>query len=177
VTVPKRSSKKKPPRKSSPFDYPKYQMDRVLLFGHLTADGGDVEVSSIVDLWLDALEDFDAGDKSSLVNLMMSGDPLPTELLSHIGDLLDRWDFRRPPHKMRLPSYRMTIDELKMSSARADVEDRLAAGLSLDDAIAEVAAGRGVKATTLREYHDKRRGPHRRVEARIYDAKRRPRRK
>jgi hypothetical protein len=41
VTVAKRSSKKKPPR--GPFDYlKKYEMERVLQFGQLTADGDDV---------------------------------------------------------------------------------------------------------------------------------------
>ena len=177
MTVAKRSSRKKPPREPSPFDHVRaFGIERLLLFGKLTADGDDIEVSQCVDPWLDALVDFDAGDKSALVELMKSRYPLPDELRSHIGDLLDRWDFKRPPHKMRIPSYRMTTDELRMNSACAEVGDRLAAGLSLDDAIAEVAAGRGVNVTTLREYHAKRRGRHRREKARIYDAKRHPRR-
>jgi hypothetical protein len=108
---------------------------------------------------------------------MNSGYPLPSELLPHIGDLLDRWDFKRPPHKMRLPSYRLTPDELKWNSACSKLDDLLAAGHRLDDALAEIAAGYGVNITTLREYHGKRRGRHRRAKARIYDAKRRPRRK
>jgi hypothetical protein len=178
VTVAKRSSEKKPPREPSIFDYLRaLWVDRLLLFGEYIADVDLTAVPPAVTTWLNALETFDAGDKSSLVNLMKSGYPLPNELLPHIGDLLERWDFKRPPHKMRLPSYRLTPDEIKWHATCNDVNDRLAAGRSLDDALAEVAEGRGVNVTTLREYHAKRRGRHRRANARIYDAKRRPRRK
>ena len=178
MTVAKRASKKKPPRGSSIFEYLRaLEVDRLMLFGKYSADDDLIAVPQSVNQWLNALATFDAGDKSSLVNLMMSGYPLPNELLPHIGDLLDRWDFKRPPHKMRLPSYRLTPDEIKWHATCNDVDDRLAAGLSLDDALAEVAAGRGVNVTTLREYHAKRRGRHRRAKARMYDTKRRPRRK
>jgi hypothetical protein len=178
VTVAKRASKRKPPRGPSIFDDLRaLKVDRLLLFGEYIADVDLIAVPPVVTTWLNALETFDAGDKSSLVNLMKSGYPLPNELLPHIGDLIDRWDFKRPRHKMRLPSYRLTPDEIKWHATCNDVDDRLAAGLSLDDALAEVAAGRGVNVTTLREYHAKRRGRHRRAKARMYDAKRRPRRK
>jgi hypothetical protein len=174
--VAKRSRKKKPQREDDPFDElaTKRVFDRVLLFGQRTAGGDDdVEVPHHVDAWLDALEDFDSGDKSTLVNLMKSGNPLPDELLPHIGDLLDRWAFKRPPHKMRLPSYRMTRDELEMSNACAGVMDLLAAGLDLDAALTDVAAKHDVTVAKLREYYGKRRGPDRRAKARKYDAKRR----
>jgi hypothetical protein len=178
VTVAKHSSKKKPPREPSIFDYLRaLEVDRLMLFGKYRADLDLIVVPQSVNQWLNALETFDAGDKSSLVNLMKSGDPLPNELLPHIGDLLDRWDFKRPPHRMRLPSYRLTPDEIKWPSTCKNVKDRLAAGLSLDDALANVAASRGVNATTLREYYTERRGRHRRAKARMYDAKRCPRRK
>ena len=114
MTVAKRSSKKKPPREPSLlFEYLReLKIDRLMLFGKYRADLDLTAVPQSVNQWLDALEAFDTGDKSSLVNLMKSGYPPPNELLPHIGDLLDRWDFDDTPHKMQLPSYRLTSDEI-----------------------------------------------------------------
>jgi hypothetical protein len=69
----------------------------------------------------------------------------------------------------------MTEDELAMNSAGCDVDDLLKANKPLEDALAEVAAIRGIKLGKLCEYHAKRRGPSRRAKGRVYDAKRRRR--
>jgi hypothetical protein len=53
------------------------------------------------DVWLEALEAFDHGDKSELVALLKSGYPIPPAIVPHIGSLIERVpscrDGSRPP--------------------------------------------------------------------------------
>jgi hypothetical protein len=125
--------------------------------------------------WLDAINDADGGSKSKLVALMKSGTPLPEVIIPHIGDLIDRWDWVRPKHRMRIPSYQLTDNELRLDLANCEVNELLDGGVSLSDALKEVATQyeeHGIKETVLREYHDKRRGHDRRAKARSYKRKR-----
>jgi hypothetical protein len=138
---------------------------------------GESRVDPQIQKWVDAFDAFEDGDKAALVALLKSGHPIPAVIVPHIGDLLERWDMVRPKHRMRIPSYRLTDNELKLHMANCEVDDLMSSGLvSLSDAIKEVAAlyaEFGIKETVLSEYHGKRRGDDRRVKARGYPHKRR----
>src|SRR5712664_4044227 len=69
------------------------------------------------DIWLDALEELDRGDKSELVALLKSGYPIPPAIVPHIGDAIDRFDFKRPAHTPRKASYVMTDTDVALNSA------------------------------------------------------------
>jgi hypothetical protein len=161
------------------FSLMKGDIGRLIQFGEpASSDYGDIGAGEFVvdpwiDLWLDAIDVCEYGDKSKLVALMKSGCPLPNVIVPHIGDLIDRWDLVRPKHRMRTPSYKLTNDDIAMSGACCDVDDLLSAGKSLPDALAVVAVGRGIKISVLREFHGKRRSPDRRAQARSYKHKRR----
>ena len=110
------------------------------------------------DPWLDALEAFDNGDKAPLVDLMKSGYPMPPAIVPHLGDLLRRYDFKRPPGAPRKPSYDLSAMDVKLNSADVMVDDLMATGeWLLDDAIAEIATKRGIPVSTLTEHHAGRR--------------------
>jgi hypothetical protein len=110
------------------------------------------------DVWLDALEAFDRGDKSVLVALMKSGYPIPSAILPHIGDAIDRcYDFKRPAHAPRKPTYIMTDTDVALNSADVEVGDLMRDGWTLADAIANVANKRGLPASKLSEHHARRR--------------------
>jgi hypothetical protein len=145
-------------------------IDRLLKYGEISSEGEFI-INPQLERWLDAIDDADGGDKSKLVALMKSGYPLPNVIIPHVGDLIDRWDWVRPKHRMRIPSYRLTDNDLKLNMANCEVNDLVASGKSLSVAIKEVAAlheEHGIKETVLREYHDKRRSSARREKARSY---------
>jgi hypothetical protein len=149
----------------------KGDIGRLVMFGD-PVGGGEFVIDPVIERWLDAFDAFENADKSKLVALMKSGTPLPNILVPHIGDLLDRWTISRPNHRMRIPSYRMTDDDLKMNRANCEVDDLLEAGKSLADALAEAAAPDGIEISVLREYRAKRRSSERRAKARTKAAKR-----
>jgi hypothetical protein len=143
---------------------------KLLKYGEVSSEG-EFFINPQLERWLDAIDDADGGDKSKLVAMMKSGDPLPDVIIPHIGDLIDRWDWVRPKHRMRIPSHQLTDSDLKLNMANCEVNDLLASGKSLSDAIKEVAAlheEHRIKETVLREYHDKRRSSARRAKARSY---------
>jgi hypothetical protein len=110
------------------------------------------------DVWLQALEAFDHGDKSELVALLKSGYPLPPAIVPHIGDIIDRYDFKRPAHTPRKASYVLTDTDIALNSANVAVCDLMSKGrLLLADAIAAVANKRGIPVSKLSEYHAGRR--------------------
>jgi hypothetical protein len=109
------------------------------------------------DVWLDALEAFDRGDKSELVALLKSGDPLPPAIIPHIGDAIDRYDFKRPAHAPRKASYILTDADIALNSANVAVDDLMSKGRPLADAIAAVANKRGISVSKLSEHHARRR--------------------
>ena len=123
--------------------------ERTILF-----DDEDVRI----DPWLDALEAFDNGDKAPMIELMMSGYPLPKSIIPCIGDLLDRYDFKRPSGAPRKPAYTMTAVDVELNSADAAVDELMATGeWKLPDAVAEIAAQRGIPFSKLNEQHAGRR--------------------
>jgi hypothetical protein len=149
-------------------------LNRLIQFSEPSAsDETGFAVDPYINSWLDALDAADGGDKSALVALMKSGRPLPGVIIPHIGDLIDRWDLVRPKHRMRVPSHRLTDDDIALNAASCDVDDLVSSGKSLSDALTEVAVKRDLPESKLREYRAKRLGPERRVKARTYDAKRR----
>jgi hypothetical protein len=110
------------------------------------------------DVWLDALEAFDRGDKSELVALLKSGYPIPPAIVPHIGDAIDRYDFKRPAHAPRKASYVLTDTDIELNSANVAVDDLMSKGrLLLADAIAAVANKRGIRVSKLTDYHAGRR--------------------
>jgi hypothetical protein len=149
-------------------------IDRLLIFGEPVA--GELDIDPRVQKWLVAIDEAEAGDKSGLVALLKSGS-LPNIIVPHIGDLIERWDWVRPKHRSRQPSHRMIAVDIAMNAACAELDELLAVGNPIRDAIVVVARSHGIKQTVLREYHTKRRGPKRRVQARAYDAKRRAKRR
>jgi hypothetical protein len=142
---------------------------RLLKFG----DSGAVNLR--IARWLDVLDAFEEdGDKSMLVALMKSGQPIPDAIVPHIGDLIDRWNIVRPNHRMSIPSWRVTGNDLAMNAADCEVDDLVRLGMGVSEAIAKVAAAHdGLKASVLHEHRAKRRSPDRRIKARVHDAKRR----
>jgi hypothetical protein len=107
--------------------------------------------------WLDALEAFDRGDKSELVALLKSGYPIPPAIAPHIGDIFERYDFKRPAHTPRKPSYVLTDTDITLSFADAAVDDLMSKGWPQADAIADVANKRGILVSKLSEHHAGRR--------------------
>jgi hypothetical protein len=107
--------------------------------------------------WLDALDAFDHGDKSELVALLKSGYPIPPAIVPHIGDVIDRYDFKRPAHTPRKASYVLTDTDIALNSADAAVDDLISKGRSLADAIADIANKRGIPVSKLSEHHAGRR--------------------
>jgi hypothetical protein len=77
-------------------------------------DADELFTDTCTNQWLDALDAFESGDKSRLVALLKCGYPIPKNMRPHIGDMLDRWDFKKPKHKMRVPSHRMTDKEVEL---------------------------------------------------------------
>jgi hypothetical protein len=145
----------------------------------VSPDGLRYRITPQHDEWRDAMRAADDGDKSVLVALMKSGQPMPKEIVRHIGDLIDRWDWKLPEGKgrRRAPSYEPSHADSALSLADFLVNHLLDSGKSLPDAVKEVAAHfaahlpeDGVKETVLREYHAKRRSPDRRDKKRGYDA-------
>jgi hypothetical protein len=149
-------------------------IDRLLLFGEPIA--GELDIDPRVGKWLVAIDEAEQGDKSALVALLKAGS-IPDVIVPHIGDLIERWDWVRPKHRSRQPSHRMIAVDIAINAAGAELDELLAAGNPIGDAIDAVARSHGIKPTVLREYHTKRRGPKRRVQARDYDAKRRAKRR
>jgi hypothetical protein len=151
-----------------------WKKDRLIQFGEPTSPGDtwSFDIPPHINSWLDAIDAADNGDKSTLVALMKSGYPLPDIIVPHIGDLIDRWDLVRPKHRMRIPSHRMTDEDVAMNAASCDVDDLVSAGKSLEDAILEVSTVK-LDMTKLSEYRAKRLGPDRRAKMRTYNAKRR----
>jgi hypothetical protein len=144
-------ARKKPP--SNPFQAfadRACRPERTILF-----DDDDVRT----DPWLDALEAFDNnGDKAPLITLMMSGYPMPASIVPYIGDLLDRYDFKRPPGAPRKPAYTLTATDVALNSADAAVDELMATGeWKLPDAVAQVAAQHGIPVSKLNEHHAGRR--------------------
>jgi hypothetical protein len=158
-------------------DRMKVRADRLILFSKPAYDEGGLEIDTCTAQWLDALDAFEGGDKSRLVILMKSGYPLPKHMLPHIGDMIDRWKIVRPAHKMSMPSHQWTDDDVAMYAADCDLNDLLKAGKPFEVALKEIIAKHGVKESKMRAYHAKRIGPERRAKARVYDAKRRVRRR
>jgi hypothetical protein len=150
-------------------------IDRLIQFGEPTTPGDpySFDIPPHIDSWLNAIDAADNGDKSVLVALMKSGHPLPDSIVPHIGDLIDRWNLVRPKHRMRVPSHRLTDEDITLNAASCDVDDLLSAGKSLSVALTEVATERDLPESKLREYRAKRLGPDRRTKARGYNAKRR----
>ncbi|XIA62192.1 hypothetical protein ACFIOY_21360 [Bradyrhizobium sp. TZ2] len=109
------------------------------------------------DVWLDALDAFDRGDKSELVALLKSGYSLPPAIVAHIGDAIDRYDFKRPAHAPRKASYVLADADIALNSANVAVDDLMSKGRSLVDAIAAVANKRDIPVSKLTEYHAGRR--------------------
>jgi hypothetical protein len=110
------------------------------------------------DSWLDALEAFDNGNKAPLIDLMKSGDAIPPAIVPHLGDLLERYDFKRPAGAPRKPSYEMSEIDVELSSADAAVNDLMATGQwTLEDAVAAIAKRRGISVSKLNEHHAGRR--------------------
>ena len=143
----------------------------LLKFAEPTSDGGFF-IDPDIEKWFSAFEAFENGDKVALVALMKSGASIPDGVVPHLGDLIDRWDFIRPKHRMRIPSYQLTDADIAMNEMDCNVNYLVRSGKALADAIEEVAARWGIKETVLAEYHGKRRGPDRRVKARARAAKR-----
>lgn len=152
-----------------------WKKDRLIQFGEPTTPGNpySFDIPPQIDRWLDAIDAADEGDKSSLVALMKSGYPLPGVIIPHIGDLIDRWDLVKPKHRMRIPSHRLTDEDIALNAASCDVVDLVSAGKSLSDAITKVETEHHLPKGKLSEFRAKRLGPDRRVKARTYDAKRR----
>jgi len=78
-------------------------------------------------------------------------------IIPHIGDVIDRHDFKKPAHKPRKPSYVLTDNDMALSSADAAVIDLMSKGCSLDEAIAAIANKRGISVSLLIEHHARRR--------------------
>ena len=149
-------------------DLAKRGIGSLIQFGEQASDG-EFSIDPCIQKWLNAFDAFEDGDKSKLVAVLKSGQPIPDVMAPHIGDLIERWNFVRPKHRMRTPSYQLTNDDIAMNRLNCELDDLLASsGKSLSVALAEIAASWGTKASVLREYHDKRRGPDRRVKARGY---------
>jgi hypothetical protein len=148
--------------------------DREIMFDlEYLNDADELFTDTCTNQWFDALDAFESGDKSRLVKLMKSFYPIPKNMRPHIGDMLDRWDFVKPKHRMRVPSHRMTDDEIDLYQAVSEVDDLLEAGKSAAEALDEVAKRRGLSVKKLKAGHAKQISRERRIKAREYDAKRR----
>jgi hypothetical protein len=91
-------------------------IDRLLLFGEPTHDGG-FDVNPCVVKWLVAIDEAEQGNKSALVALLKVGS-VPNVIAPHIGDLIERcYAFTKPKHRPRTPSHRLTDKEVAMSAA------------------------------------------------------------
>jgi hypothetical protein len=98
-------------------------IDRLILFGEPTSsDHGDTSAGEFivdprVEKWLVGIDAAEEGDKSALVALLQSGS-VPNVIAPHIGDLLERcYDFKKPKHRPRTPSHRLTDKEIAMNAA------------------------------------------------------------
>jgi hypothetical protein len=140
-----------------------------------TINAAPSAVDPRIENWLDAIEAADSGDKSPLVVLLKRGTAVPGCILPHLGDLIERWEWRRPSHRMRVPSYLLTDDEIAMNAACVEVEELVAEGMTVEQAVADVAHRHNLNARTLAEYYAKRRSAERRVKARSYKQRAKPR--
>jgi hypothetical protein len=90
-------------------------IDRLLLFGEPVA--GELDIDPRVQKWLVAIDDAEQGDKAALVALLKAGS-LPNIIVPHIGDLIERcYVFKKPGHRPRTPSHRLTDKEIAMNAA------------------------------------------------------------
>jgi hypothetical protein len=146
---------------------------RAIKFGEPDDSSGHVElvVDPQIESWLDAFDAFEDGNKSPLVALLKSGHPIPDVMVPHLGDLIERWGFVKPKHRMRTPSHQLTDTEISMITAGYEVDALLNAGKTLSVAVEETAAAHGVNAKSLHDFHAHRRGSDRRVKARSYRRK------
>jgi hypothetical protein len=101
-------------------------IDRLLLFGapassnHGSISAGEFVIDPQIEKWLVAIDEAEEGDKSALVALMKSGS-LPAVIAPHIGDLIERcYHFKKPGHRPRTPSHRLTDKEIAMNAAGGD---------------------------------------------------------
>jgi hypothetical protein len=89
-------------------------IDRLLLFGEVVA--GEIDIDPRVQRWLIAIDEAEAGDKAALVALLKAGS-IPGVVVAHIGDLIERcYVFKKPKHRPRAPSHRLTDKEIKRRS-------------------------------------------------------------
>lgn len=127
--MPKRN--KRPRRSPQPDVFEQFAMemskgggiDRLILFGepilsgHGDTSAGEFDIDPRVKKWLVAIDDAEDGDKAALVALLKSGS-IPYVIVPHIGDLIERcYEFKKPKHRPRTPSHRLTNREVEMNAA------------------------------------------------------------
>ncbi|HEX2448006.1 MAG TPA: hypothetical protein VHK26_07455 [Methyloceanibacter sp.] len=66
-----------------------------------------------------------------------------------LADLLRRYDFKKRKHRPATPAYDRTDAEALLEIAKEDVRDRVKSGMSVKDALEEVARARQLPFSTL----------------------------
>ncbi|MGB3043122.1 MAG: hypothetical protein WBB98_08030 [Xanthobacteraceae bacterium] len=116
------------------------------------------------DDWYDALHEFDQRrDKTALLSMLCSSEPMSDAVRRHLANLIERYRFVKPRGGTVTPSYHKTPAQQKMWAAKMEVrrlvhEEKPAKRLSVEAAVAVVARKFGLKPTTLQNAYYGRTG-------------------
>lgn len=108
------------------------------------------------DDWYDALHALDKRkDKTALLSMLCSSEPMSDAVRRHLADLIERYKFVKPRGGAVTPSYDKTPAQEKKWMAKMEVrrlvhEERPAKRLSVDDAVDVVAPRFGLSKKTLK---------------------------
>jgi hypothetical protein len=170
MTAKRKAPKRKPPERKPPEIAVPVELDPFEEYGNSSPhnlthkirseiDDGNRELEDLVDA-IHAIDQYDVTnprpDKKPLIKLLMSRGTTPPE-----NKLLADWiDRKVPPTRAgrpRRPVYTMSHDDRILSNACGDVEELRGGGLSVANAITQVAKERGIPRSKLADFRDGRR--------------------
>ena len=82
------------------------------------------------------VDDTNGENKTKLVKALKASG---SEVLFYLGDMLERYELKRPAHKPATPVYDRTVLDSMLLLAKDTVNELMAEGMSRDDAISEAA--------------------------------------
>jgi hypothetical protein len=89
-----------------------------------------------------------------------------TSQRQQLAAMIERFDFVHPSNRPRVPAYDLSDAEVLLHLADETVRDLRSTGLSLDESIAAAATKHNADPDFIRNFHSRRRGSTRRIQAR-----------
>ncbi len=127
----------------------------------------DLKVNAAWYRALVAIDDCD--DKQPLIKLLQSGESVPPGIAFYIGDLLERYNLKRPNNRPRRPGYRLSPENIKLMVAVVEVYGRVHQdGAPLAETLKEIAVKTGLKEETLTDAYNGKHGGLRRAKRNWY---------